>query len=824
VGTRTCSNTVGLCWRGYSSGISSNKHIHISGLRRYCFQETRLLSGFLNNWIVSSPCRSLSTCRSSLRRWGRCIKVPRCWRSNLLFTRVEMSSDSKQENVRTRTNRLAKEKSPYLLQHADNPVDWFPWGEEAFAKAKQENKPIFLSVGYSTCHWCHVMEKESFQNEQIAKILNTHFVPVKVDREERPDVDGVYMTFVQATNGNGGWPMSVFLTPELVPFVGTTYLPPDRFASALQQIAEKWANSKEEIEREGSRVLGALQQYLDAPRKDDSLKITSECLQQAYLEAKEMFDDEYGGFGTAPKFPRPVVFDLLFTLYWFDKGKTERAKDCLHMAVETLRNMAKGGIHDHLGGGFHRYSVDRYWHVPHFEKMLYDQSQLAVSYLDAYLLTKDDFFRETATDILKYVLGDMRDVNTGAFFSAEDADSLEPFSTASSSKNDSETKKEGAFYTWTDLELRLILGPTTTCKLVSEYFGIKPEGNAPPGSDPFGELGGKNILHIAKSIRDISKMMGMSETEAYDAIQEAKQKLLDQRKRRARPHLDDKIVTSWNAMMIYGLVKAYTVLEDEQYLQRAMEAATFLKKHMIHETQDVVLIYRSYREGRSDVQGFVEDYAHTIRAFLSLFEATGQEEWLRYAIQLQKTQDTTFYDETNGGYFSTSSDAKHILLRKKDDYDGSEPSPSAVSCWNLFRLGAITGDAQYEDKFAKTIHAFSIPIHKAPFGLPAMLTNCCFFLKEATRVVLVANDMRESQARNMWKAVVSRWEPNLVLVPVQPNNQPFLSSLSKEYSAMKMIQDTPTAYICYGKTCQNPVSTTEEMISLLDVQESLRED
>ncbi|EME32589.1 uncharacterized protein Gasu_03590 [Galdieria sulphuraria] len=798
--------------------------------RYLCYQERRLLSGFLptNYWIASSQyCRCFPwSSPYYIRRsfWTFTSKFPNRFPVLLPLKKsklgrplmsAHMSKDVKQETMSMRTNRLANEKSPYLLQHANNPVDWYPWSEEAFGKAKEENKPIFLSVGYSTCHWCHVMEKESFENEQIASILNTYFVSVKVDREERPDVDGVYMTFVQATNGNGGWPMSIFLTPDLVPFVGTTYLPPDRFASALQQIAEKWRTSKEAIEQEGSRVLNALQQYLDAPRKDDSLNITTSCLEQGYMEAKEMFDEEYGGFGTAPKFPRPVVYDFLFTLYWFDGGKTERAKDCLNMALQTLSNMAKGGIHDHLGGGFHRYSVDQYWHVPHFEKMLYDQSQLLQSYLDAYLITKDESFRDTAIDILSYVLRDMTDKNTGAFFSAEDADSLEPFSTDSSSIN-SETKKEGAFYTWTDFECKLILGPTTS-KLISEHFDIKPEGNARPGSDPFGELGGKNVLYIAKSLTEVSKSMGVSEAEANVAIQEAKQKLWEQRNRRARPHLDDKIITSWNAMMIYSLVKAYIVLEDEQYLQKAMDAATFLKSYMIETTsQETTLIYRSYREGRSDVEGFVEDYAHTIRAFLSVFEATGNEEWLKYAIQLQNTQDATFYDEVNGGYFSTSSQAKNILLRRKDDYDGSEPSPSAVSGWNLFRLGAITGDTKYYEKFKSTINAFSIPVNKAPFGVPAMLINCCLLLKEATRVVLVVDNMKEPRTRDLVNAVVSRFEPNRVLIPLKPDNQRFLSSLSTELKAMKMIEDSPTAYVCFGKTCKNPVTSKEELCALLD--------
>ncbi|GJQ09273.1 hypothetical protein GpartN1_g1064.t1 [Galdieria partita] len=798
-------------------------------LKRYfCYQERRLLSSFLptNYCKVSSQYSSCfswsSSCYCRRNYWtlkppSRCIKVSLPSKNSYLgnwLVHAQMSNDMKQETMATKTNRLAREKSPYLLQHANNPVDWYPWGEEAFQRAKEENKPIFLSVGYSTCHWCHVMEKESFQNESIARILNTHFVPIKVDREERPDVDGVYMTFIQATNGNGGWPMSVFLTPDLVPFVGTTYLPPDRFASALQQITEKWRTSKEEIEQEGSRVLNALQQYLDAPRKDDSLNITTDCLEQGYVEAKEMFDEEYGGFGTAPKFPRPVVYDYLFTLYWFDGGKTERAKDCLRMALQTLSNMAKGGIHDHLGGGFHRYSVDQYWHVPHFEKMLYDQSQLLQSYLDAYLITKDESFRETATDILTYVLRDMTDKKTGAFFSAEDADSLEPFSTVSSS-NDTETKKEGAFYTWTDFECKLILGPTTS-KLISEYFGIKPEGNARPGSDPFGELGGKNILYIAKSLTEVSKLMGLSEVAANAAIQEAKQKLWEQRNLRARPHLDDKIITSWNAMMIYSLVKAYMVLEDEQYLKKAMDAAAFLKNYMMETSQETTLIYRSYREGRSDVEGFVEDYAHTIRAFLSLFEATGNEEWLKYAIQLQRKQDSTFYDEVNGGYFSTSSQAKNILLRRKDDYDGSEPSPSAVSGWNLFRLGVLTGDDKYYEKFKSTINAFSIPLNKAPFGLPAMLINCCLLLKEATRVVLVSDSWKEPQSRDLVRVIMSRFEPNRVLVPLYSNNRRFLSSLSTELTAMKMIQDSPTAYVCHGKTCKNPVTTKEELAASLD--------
>eukprot|EP00871_Galdieria_phlegrea_P001816 jgi/Galph1/2635/GphlegSOOS_G1315.1 len=725
-----------------------------------------------------------------------------------------MAESAKQGTGSTGRNRLATEKSPYLLQHANNPVDWYPWGEEAFEKAKRENKPIFLSVGYSTCHWCHVMERESFENEQVAQLLNKYFVPIKVDREERPDVDGVYMTFIQATNGNGGWPMSVFLTPQLVPFIGTTYLPPDRFASALSQIASKWNSDREEIEREGSRVLEALQQYVNAPRKDNSLGISANCLEQAFKETVDLFDEENGGFGTAPKFPRPAIFDFLFSFYWFRGVNTEEAKESLRMALVTLRNMANGGIYDHLGGGFHRYSVDRYWHVPHFEKMLYDQAQLLKSYVDAYVITKEEHFRGVAEGIIEYVLRDMTDKQTGGFYSAEDADSIEPFS--SESNQNEEKKKEGAYYTWTDFECKLILGPRVA-KIGSDYYGIKPEGNAPAGSDPFGELSGKNILKISKSLEDVCKASSISLEEGKRVIQEAKDKLFAQRRLRVRPHLDDKLVTSWNSMMICSLVKAYESLGKELYLQKAVEAANFIKREMIVTDSDGrTFLFRSYRHGPSSVKGFVEDYAHTIHAFLSLYQVTGEAEWLQLALLLQTTQDSIFYDNINGGYFSTSSESEHILLRRKDDYDSSEPSPSSVSGLNLYLLWAITGNSDFYRRMKETVEAFSIPLNKSPFGLPAMLRNCCILLKDYVRIVIVGNP-QAPDTKKLQDVVFSRFQPNRVLVSLTEENKDYLTStMSAEYSFMKTRNNLPTAYVCLGTVCKEPITSPEELERLLD--------
>ena len=462
------------------------------------------------------------------------------------------------------TNRLAREKSPYLLQHANNPVDWYPWGEDAFAKARRENKPIFLSVGYSTCHWCHVMAHESFESEDVAAVMNREFVNIKVDREERPDVDRVYMTFVQATTGGGGWPMSVWLTPDLKPFVGGTYFPPeDRygqpgFKKVLERIAAAWKDNHDKIVEQGGKIVGALRESQSTPEAEG--KIDAAILDAAYRQIERSYDPKEGGFGSAPKFPRPVTLNFLTRFYARDP-KSESGKQALEMTLFTLRKMAAGGMHDHLGGGFHRYSVDRYWHVSHFEKMLYDQAQLAIAYLDAFQITQDQQYQSVARNILDYVARDMTS-KEGGFFSAEDADS--PVVAAGADRGHQE-RKEGAFYVWTKKEIDAALGDAA--EIFDFHYGVQSHGNAPEGSDPQDEFRGKNILIERHTIAETAKQFKKREDEVRQSLARSREKLFAIRAKRPRPHLDDKIIAAWNGLMISAYARAAQVIDEPRYLE-----------------------------------------------------------------------------------------------------------------------------------------------------------------------------------------------------------------------------------------------------------------
>ena len=522
------------------------------------------------------------------------------------------------------TNRLAQEKSPYLLQHAHNPVDWYPWGEEAFAKARRENKPIFLSVGYSTCHWCHVMAHESFESEEVAAIMNREFVNIKVDREERPDVDRVYMTFVQATTGGGGWPMSVWLTPDLKPFVGGTYFPPeDRygqpgFKKVLERIATAWKENHDKIVEQGANIVAALRESQSAATAEG--KIDAASLDAAYKQLDSSYDPREGGFGNAPKFPRPVTLNFLTRFYGRDP-KSESGKQALEMTLFTLRKMAAGGMHDHLGGGFHRYSVDRYWHVPHFEKMLYDQAQLATAYLDAFQITHDRQYELVARDILDYVARDMTS-KEGGFFSAEDADSPVPV-TAAYDRRDAapgeldvgahraplQKNAEGAFYIWPKKEIDAALGDAA--EIFDFHYGVQSHGNAPEGSDPQDEFRGKNVLIERHTIAETAKQFKESEDAVRQSLARSREILFAIRVKRPRPHLDDKIIAAWNGLMISAYARAAQVFEDPRYLENATRAANFVRAHLWDGSKKT--LYRSYRDGRGDVEGFGDDAGPTVR-------------------------------------------------------------------------------------------------------------------------------------------------------------------------------------------------------------------
>jgi len=714
------------------------------------------------------------------------------------------------------TNRLARERSPYLLQHAHNPVDWYPWGEEAFAKARRENKPIFLSIGYSTCHWCHVMAHESFEDEATAAIMNREFVSIKVDREERPDVDRVYMTFVQATTGGGGWPMSVWLTPDLKPFVGGTYFPPvDRygqpgFKKVLERIAAAWKQDHAKIADQGSKLLEALRESQNA-QAETTAEIDNQFFQTAYEQLSRSFDDKEGGFGTAPKFPRPVSLNFLTRFYARDP-KGESGQHALEMDLVTLRKMAAGGMHDHLGGGFHRYSVDRYWHVPHFEKMLYDQAQLASAYLDAFQIGQDRQYTDVARDILDYVARDMTS-KEGGLFSAEDADSL--------FEHGKPEHGEGAFYVWTEKQIDDALGAdAAVCKF---HFSVQPHGNAPEGSDPQDEFRGKNILIQRHTLAETAKHFKKSDDEIRQSLMRSREKLLTIRNKRPRPHLDDKIIAAWNGLMISAYARAAQVLDEPRYLENATRAAKFLRANLYDDKSK--LLFRNYRESRSHVEGFADDYAFVIQGLLDLYEVSFDVEWLKFAIELQGMQDDLFYDEKNGGYFSTSGKDKSVVLRMKDDNDSAEPAASSIAALNLLRLAQFRDDKKLDERARKTIGAFAPTLSHFASAMPQMLVALEYSLAKPRQIVIAGkiDSLKDGFAvanNNATKTLLAELHrhflPNKILMLADgAEGQKFFADKNEAIGAMTPIDGKPAAYVCENFTCKAPVTDPKALGNLL---------
>jgi hypothetical protein len=699
------------------------------------------------------------------------------------------------------SNRLAQEKSPYLLQHAHNPVDWFPWGEEAFQKARAEDKPIFLSIGYSTCHWCHVMERESFESPQIADLLNRHYVPIKVDREERPDVDRIYMTFVQATTGSGGWPMSVWLTPELQPFFGGTYFPPDArygqpgFASILTQIAAAWAGNRAEVAESARDIVEQLTRQVAF----DALRGGRPAIDQATLDSgfyifRRSFDARLGGFGGAPKFPRPSVLNFLLR---YQAGAGNR--EALDMVLLTLREMAKGGMHDQLGGGFHRYSVDDRWFVPHFEKMLYDQAQLAISYLEAFQITGEGQYADTARRTLDYVL---RDMTAGGFYSAEDADSA-----ADPAYPD--VKGEGAFYIWTAGEISAAAGAPEADWLCYRY-GVEEGGNV--ANDPHGEFSGRNILYQARTVEETARQFGQSEEEMRAGLGRAEAALLKARSRRLRPHLDDKILTAWNGLMVSAFAKGGAVLHEPRYAQAARAAADFLLGHMYDAGSGLLL--RRYRSGEAAVPGFLEDYAMMAQGLLDLYEAQFRLADLEAAVRLAEKQMELFEDRERGGFFGAAEGAD-LIVRVKEDYDGAEPSGNSVAAMNLLRLARMTDRADFRESAGRTLSAFASRLSAAPFALPQMLAACEFLLKEP-REAIVVGDRGAPDTEALLRTLAESFGPfRVTLLVDSEETRARLTRGIPAIAAMGRPDGRAAAYVCTNYACQMPVTEPAELAALI---------
>ncbi len=710
------------------------------------------------------------------------------------------------------TNRLAHEKSPYLLQHAHNPVNWYPWGEQAFAKARRENKPIFLSVGYSTCHWCHVMAHESFESEEVAAIMNREFVNIKVDREERPDVDRVYMTFVQATTGGGGWPMSVWLTPDLKPFVGGTYFPPDDrygqpgFKKVLERIAAAWKENHDKIVEQGGKIVAALRESQSAAV--DQGKIDPAILDAAYEQIARSYDPKEGGFGHAPKFPRPVTLNFLARFY-ARNPKSDSGKHALEMDLFTLRKMAAGGMHDHIGGGFHRYSVDRYWHVPHFEKMLYDQAQLAAAYLDAFQITQDRKYQSVARDILDYVARDMTS-KEGGFFSAEDADSA--IVDGIGDPGNSGTA-EGAFYVWTKKEIDSALGDAA--EIFNFHYGVQSHGNAPEGSDPQDEFRGKNILIQRHTVAETAEHFRKPGDALRDLLRQSREKLFAIRNKRPRPHLDDKIIAAWNGLMISAYARAAQIIDEPRYLEIAARAANFIRKQLWDASRKI--LYRNYREGRSDIEGFADDYAFVIRGLLDLYEASFDIEWLKLAVELQEAQDRSFFDEKQGGYFSTSGKDKSVVLRMKDDNDSAEPAASSVAALNLLRLSPFRDDppAAGAERARKTIDAFAATLSHFPSAMPQMLVAIDYSLSKPRQIV-IAGKKGSPETKAILREVHRHFLPNTILLLADgAEGQKYLGDKNEAIRAMSMVDGKSAAYVCENFSCKAPVTDPKALSDLL---------
>ena len=712
------------------------------------------------------------------------------------------------------TNRLAAESSPYLLQHADNPVEWYPWGDEAFALARADERPIFLSIGYSTCHWCHVMERESFENETVAELLNRHFVAVKVDREERPDVDRVYMAFVQATTGAGGWPMSVWLTPELKPFFGGTYFPPESrwgrpgFADVLGNVAHLWADRRSELVQSAETLMQRLADQQGGPGETGSAAVAAaDTLAAGVEQFAQTFDATHGGFGGPPKFPRPS--ELLFLLR--EHARTADRQP-LEMASATLRAMAHGGLCDHVGGGFHRYSVDGQWRIPHFEKMLYDQAQLTLACLETAQAAGESEYLAVADRILSYVRRDLASPD-GAFFSAEDADSLEPGQDGGGHGD----KHEGAFYLWTLAEIEARLGDDAA--VVALRYGVEAAGNAL--QDQTGEFVGRNQLYLARSPNEVGQQTGRPVGDVETVLERARLRLLEVRTTRPRPHLDDKVLTAWNGLMLAALARAAYVFQGRadgagaaEALAAARRTAGFTRAKLWDADRRV--LHRCYRGGRVSIPGYAEDYAFLTWGLLELFQADGDPRWLRWALDLQVRQDELFWDARGGGWFSTTGADPSVLLRLKEDYDGAEPSAGSVSTQNLLTLVRLTGDSGMRRRLDGALGRFGPRLGQAARVVPMLASVLSSYHACASQVVVVGERGRPDTVA-LLRVVARRYLPFAVRLHVEPGpSQETLAEMLPFVAPMRMRDGRATAYVCADFACRQPVTDPQALAAQLD--------
>ncbi|MFX1309835.1 MAG: thioredoxin domain-containing protein, partial [Promethearchaeota archaeon] len=679
-------------------------------------------------------------------------------------------------------NKLKTEKSPYLLQHAKNPVNWYPWGEEAFNKAIEEDKPIFLSIGYSTCHWCHVMAHESFEDKEVAELMNENFVSIKVDREERPDIDKIYMTVCQIMTGSGGWPLTILMTPEKKPFFAGTYFPKQtRFGrigliDLIKRIKELWLNQRNELLNSADQITFSIQ---NINQESPGEKFSENTLKKAYRQLLIQFDSENGGFGNRPKFPTP--HNIIFLLrYWKRTGENK----ALEMVEKTLLEMRKGGIYDHIGFGFHRYSTDSIWLVPHFEKMLYDQALIVIAYIEAYQATKNDFYKKTAQEIFSYVLRDMTSPE-GGFYSAEDADS---------------EGEEGKFYVWSKAELEQIFDKTEL-DLATKIFNIEKSGNYLEESS--GKKTGNNIFHLRR----------LPDKESIEKIEKIRLNLFKTREKRIHPHKDDKILTDWNGLMIAALAKAAVAFQENMYLEVAKNAVDFILANLLDSNNK--LLHR-YKDGVSEISGYLTDYAFLIWGLIELYEATFDIFYLETALELHKIQIEDFWDNNLGGFYFTAKESEKLLTKQKEIYDGAIPSGNSIAMLNLLRLSYITGDHELETKADILNRVFSEKIRANPLAYSQFLVAIDFAIGPSYSLVIGGNTNAE-HTNKMIKAVYNAYIPNKVFIHRKTEQEtPEIDKYANFTQFFENLDGKATAYVCINKTCKPPTHDINKMLEDLN--------
>ena len=677
------------------------------------------------------------------------------------------------------TNRLSQESSPYLLQHASNPVDWNPWGEEALTASRDQDKPILLSIGYSACHWCHVMEHESFEDEEIAQVMNDEFINIKVDREERPDLDAIYMNFVQMTTGSGGWPLTVFLTPNLVPFYGGTYFPPDDrygrpgFKRLLQQIKETYRLRRVEIEAGEAETIRKLREASQWSIAEEVIQET--VLDDAYDGCRRQFDSHHGGFGGAPKFPSAMILASLLR-YSIRRDNAS----ALDMANLTLEEMARGGIYDQLGGGFHRYSVDERWLIPHFEKMLYDNALLARVYLEAHQLTGNPFYRTVVEETLDFVGREMRHP-MGGFYSAQDADS---------------EGEEGKFYAWTSAEIVDVLGEEDA-RIFNDYFDVTSTGN----------FEGSNVLHPRLELAAHARNLGMSPANLTDLLDQARQKLFQVRETRIKPGLDDKVLSSWNGLMLTAFAEAAFTLDRPDYLEIAVSNAEFLSTQMVAQDR----LFRTWKDGDAKLNGYLEDYALVVEGWIATYQATGDVRWLDDAAELTEAQIRLFWDTENKDFYFTPSDHERLLVRHKEYMDNASPSGNAVACFNLLRLAKILGKKEYLEKAENMLGRVNRALSRHPLAFGYWLQALDFYLGPVRELALVGP---QTELQQLLSAIRKCYLPNKVLA----SSETIDDALGRKVPLLAgkvALEGKATAYVCQDYACQRPVTTRAELEDLL---------